>query len=586
MKDGGDQDIVDSVRTRTSFGVLFFVALVGCTSLLGDFEVTPGSSGSVGEGGACTQCGDKCVDTSVDNANCGACGTTCNGGQTCQASACACPAAQAFCSGRCETPSRQKCGPTCATCATDQICGDACVVAPAARIKPFPHYTVGWRRPNGMPFAVEVESTNAPGTTYECRTAAKVRFNDSTPWGPCDGANGTGLEHRPAETPGAPEGTYRTEHRYRNYDYVSPVTSVEYYVHHALDGVASCPRPNTPTDGPHFTDDQYFASAQAFSTNNPTLFPSTSRFPNVNPNPGPADQMVLRAPLVRLFFNNVRRSPGMRPFSGGDFLWPANGGSYQFEDGSLRHDWRINQAGTLVLVKRAYARRFQYPNPANPGMMVSLNGFTGTDCKQTVKVGANEARFYGPANANRGPRNVECEALVLNSAGAVLCMNPGPMGNVPVPTPFDLAPNPLTGNFGANSLTASGNATVTAPAGTFAATDINNTYVKIPNAVGVRTFKWYRITNVQLSNPQLVQLDQAPVDPSTAAPYPASTLLSYRKAPLAPVLVLPTGYAKIHFDGRHTDNPNVVPGHKPSPGSKCYTPGCTVGSPWLTYLPP
>lgn len=43
--------------------------------------------------GALTKCGQVCVDTQTDAANCGACGNTCSLGQTCEAGACACGSA-------------------------------------------------------------------------------------------------------------------------------------------------------------------------------------------------------------------------------------------------------------------------------------------------------------------------------------------------------------------------------------------------------------------------------------------------------------------------------------------------------------
>ena len=53
-----------------------------------------------------TSCGDRCVDTTTDRAHCGACGTACGTGQTCQGSVCGvvcgsqfCPVATQFCGG-------------------------------------------------------------------------------------------------------------------------------------------------------------------------------------------------------------------------------------------------------------------------------------------------------------------------------------------------------------------------------------------------------------------------------------------------------------------------------------------------------
>lgn len=82
-------------------------------------------------------CGDRCVDVSVDRANCGACGTTCESGAVCSEGACAATCATGF--TKCEggagmadggaadggTP-----GAYCARTATDVAncgaCGNAC----------------------------------------------------------------------------------------------------------------------------------------------------------------------------------------------------------------------------------------------------------------------------------------------------------------------------------------------------------------------------------------------------------------------------------------------------------------------------
>jgi hypothetical protein len=39
----------------------------------------------------------------------------------------------------------------------------------------------------------------------------------------------------------APEGTYRTEYRYRNDTYRSPTIFLRYYIHHSLDRVVLVP---------------------------------------------------------------------------------------------------------------------------------------------------------------------------------------------------------------------------------------------------------------------------------------------------------------------------------------------------------
>ena len=85
---------------------------------------TGGSSTSAGGECAATACGDACVDTASDSANCGACGKACAPGETCTAGACAldCGGGTTMCPGAM--------GPTCADTKVDPAncgaCGKAC----------------------------------------------------------------------------------------------------------------------------------------------------------------------------------------------------------------------------------------------------------------------------------------------------------------------------------------------------------------------------------------------------------------------------------------------------------------------------
>jgi hypothetical protein len=82
---------------------------------------------------ATTLCGGKCVNTATDNGNCGACGHGCFGGTSCLNGLCQCPAGQHLCAdGACYVccPGLTKCGDICVDTQTDEAncgtCGETC----------------------------------------------------------------------------------------------------------------------------------------------------------------------------------------------------------------------------------------------------------------------------------------------------------------------------------------------------------------------------------------------------------------------------------------------------------------------------
>lgn len=80
-----------AVRSLLSF-VLMFVA---CGDNHAPVAIDAMPDAAVDAPPACTtpnmMCGASCLDVSVDEENCGSCGTECNGGEACTANACACP---------------------------------------------------------------------------------------------------------------------------------------------------------------------------------------------------------------------------------------------------------------------------------------------------------------------------------------------------------------------------------------------------------------------------------------------------------------------------------------------------------------
>ncbi|KYF56396.1 hypothetical protein BE08_29770 [Sorangium cellulosum] len=71
-----------------------------------------------------TYCDPLCVNTNLDQLNCGACGNVCGGGSFCTAGECTCNAGLAYCDGRCVNLGNDEgnCGACGAACEEGQTC--------------------------------------------------------------------------------------------------------------------------------------------------------------------------------------------------------------------------------------------------------------------------------------------------------------------------------------------------------------------------------------------------------------------------------------------------------------------------------
>ena len=524
----------------------------------------------------CTMCSGQCVDVTTSTLNCGACGVACLGGQTCEASACKCPVGQAFCGGQCVSADRQHCGPTCSVCPADQICGaTSCAQAPAPEFETTPLDPTGWQTPTGAPIKFKLKATGAPGTTYECRTGPDAAFTPSVPaWGPCDGGMGTNPVHVPVPDSGTPEGTYRTEYRYRSDTFKSDVATYLFYAHHKLDKVPTCPRPGVAADGPHFTDDQYFKAAVDYSiANGNTPFNQVDLFPVLGQHA--SDPFVLRGASIRIPFQNVHltRSASLGPSPDTtDGRAGIGWGSTPFGTAftpdpivvkTLHHKYVLNKARSLMLVRR------QYANPVK------------RDCKNQMEIGSHKAALAGPAGLGRGSRYFDCEAFVLDVHGQGLCMGRNTAGTAPVPQDIDTHVDVNT-NIPACTLSgAAGNAQLTSTGGTCFSINYVGKYIEIPAFSGA----WYKITAVAGSTVITVASAIPAKNPKSGTPFPgfpAGTKYRYGGDPTTSV-VLPSGFAHLLHDGHRLPNPPPT-----NRITKCESPGCAdpVNTPWLTYLPP
>lgn len=551
------------VVTLFALAIASSAGFVGCTSILGDFTVsdtstspTPDSGGGSetgADGATCTVCPtNACADLASDNANCGACGTACNGGQTCQASACKCPADKAFCANQCVAESRAACGATCAACLADEVCREGCTAAPGPAFESTPRDPTGWTDSAGAPIVIKLKPTGIPGTLYECRTGPEASFTPSDPpWKPCDGAAGTNPTHSPTASATTAEGSYRTEYRYRSDTFRSNTIALQYYVHNALNKVATCPRPGQAGDGPHLTDADYFQAAQAFAAASGGTYTIADTFPV--PGNARTDPFWIRNPFIKIPFSGVQAVAYMN-------TWPAPGTAFDHtvNERSLRHKFVLNPTRTLLLVKR------QYVHPKG-------------HCRNGFRFGSQMAKWRGPTG--RGPRELDCEALVLNVHGFGVCLGTDAAGKAaPLavdhrpfdPPNFGYAPNPAT----ATVTGAAGGTTLTASAGAYVAF-LPGRWIWVESAK-----RWYQVTAVA---GQVLTLSEALPWVVTGSTWKYSSTTTTLKD----VFVIPTGFAHLYADGKNwATAPRSKGNFNPSFGTKCETVGCATGKPWLTYLPP
>jgi hypothetical protein len=505
-----------------------------------------GNDGGIGSDGAAT--GGKDGGVGVGGSG----GSITDGGTTEAGIDGACPVgSNTMCGGCYVTLSdRNHCGSTCAVCLGSLVCNNACVAPPALSITQAPPDPAGWLDPRGAPPTVTVADPGVPGIVYECRTGPDATFTTTTPaWVNCDGASGTGRVATLAPTPSTPEGNYRTEVRYRQGTFTSAVVTARYYIHHSLDKVATCPRPGFPTDGPHFTDADYFNAATTFAAANPTLFPVTASvtFPAPAAIPARTDAIYLRNPFIKIPFVSIIESGGMYGGEGTGFAysWPATGSNYLFNERSLRHTWVLNAARTMMLYKRHYI------HPVN----------TVAPCQNLIWVGHI---YFG---TDYPSHTIDCEALVLNTKGNGLCFTTG--GSAPIPVAAEAPAN------GVGTVSATAGAVAVVGTGTNFVGSAN-TAIQIPPVTG----RWYKIAATPVPTATAITLTSAFVGTTGAGQ-------AYRRTATtaAPNYAIATAFAKMHPDAHNYATGVTLPG-TPSPKTKCETPGCNSGRPWLTYLPP
>jgi hypothetical protein len=200
----------------------------------------------------------------------------------------------------------------------------------------------------------------------------------------------------------------------------------------------------------------------------------------------------------------------------------------------------------MVLMKRRYVS----PPPTS-------------NCLQQFRDGRN---FVGNDNL---AHVMNCEALVLNTQGKGICLASYTNSTVPLPVPVEQPP------LGMGTVTATLNTTIVTGVGTNFLTT-GGRLIQIP-AVGGR---YYKIAPAPA--PTATSMTISPAFAGTTGPGQ-----QYRITVLATTntVVMPAGFAKMHPDA-HQYATGVVKPFTPSPKTKCETPGCNTGLPWIIYLSP
>lgn len=462
---------------------------------------------------------------------------------------------------------------------------------PAPEFLTHPRTPTGWRDSQNNPIGFTMKPSGIDGTIYECRSGPEKKLPPA--WSPCDGKQGTEPKHSPQSDQEIPEGTYRLEYRYRAGDYTSPVIGFRYYTLFKLDKAPTCPRPGFPDDGPRYGDADFFAAAAAWSTGNAGAFPLAAQFPEQGQDRA-TSPMWLDNPFIKITFNDVEVSSGTRtPRQGApaNWNWPAKGGTYVVNERSVRHTFTMDPQRHMLLMKRQYLKN-ESNDPANP--LARAN--EPKACANELEIGSQLARKRGPFP--RGPRKVDCEGWVFNAKGQALCLVTRSGSTVPVVAPIDRRPTSPTQGQGrvytnqedAPYLVAQNN-------GPNFLTLFNNNanppdaYVFV-ESTKPQSLSWYKISQVYSNTVYLDPNNSRPTGQRyvTGCMGTATTggcSWKFVQA-LSPYFVLPTGYVKLHEHRDHAYALGLRQPGIPSPFSKCETPNCNPPpyKNYLTFLPP